>query len=226
MSFQELLALSLPPVAIAFRPTAPPGLPRVDAVGPAGCSYWKLAAEGKVFYTEAGDHYNCPIGAYTHGVDLPTEKARELEGLMGTMIGLEYLKSEEVPSIPHRTAPFGVAIYGPFPVAPFDADVVVVRGRPKQVMLVTEAAHMAGIGSEVAARLRPTCAMLPETMQTGRASISLACIGNRVYTGLGDDELYIALPGQKVSDVLSKLTTIIRANLELEGFHKGRKVAG
>ena len=226
MGFQELLALSLPPVAIAFRPIAPPGLPRVDAVGPAGCSYWKLAAEGKVFYTEAADHYNCPIGAYTHGVDLPAEKATELEGLMGTMVELEYLKSEEVPNIPHRTAPFGVAIYGPLPVAPFEPDVVLVRGRAKQVMLVAEAAHMAGIGSEVAAKLRPTCAVLPETIETGRASISLGCIGNRVYTGLGDDELYIALPGKKVSQVLNKLTSIVRANLELEEFHRGRQVAG
>ena len=226
MSFQELLDLSFPPVAIAFRPTAPPGLPRVDAVGPSGCSYWKLASEGKVFYTEAADHYNCPIGAFTHGVDLPAEKAAALEGLVGTMVGLEYLTSEEVPKIPHRTSPFGVAIYGPLPAAPFEPDVVLVRGRAKQVMLVAEAAHMAVIGSEVAAKLRPTCAVLAETIETGRASISLGCIGNRVYTGLGDDELYIALPGKQVSQVLNKLTSIVRANRELEAFHRNRQAAG
>ncbi|MCI0408211.1 MAG: DUF169 domain-containing protein [Acidobacteria bacterium] len=225
MSFQQLLFLSLPPVAIAFRSTAPPGVPHVEAVGPAGCSYWKLAAEGKVFYTEAADYYNCPIGAYTHGVDLPAGTAAELQGLVETMVGLEYLRREEVPNIPRRTAPFGVALYGPFPAAPFDPDVVLVRGQAKQVMLIAEAAHMAGIGSEVAARVRPTCAVLPETMQKAQASISLGCIGNRVYTELGDDELYIALPGQKAFDVLSKLSTIIRANRELEQFHRGRYAA-
>ena len=226
MSFQELLALSLPPVAIAFRPTASPGIPHVGAAGPAGCSYWKLAAEGKVFYTEAADHYNCPIGAYTHGVDFPAERAAELEGLLKTMVGLEYLQMEEVPTIPHRTAPFGVAMYGPFPGAPFDPDVVLVRGRAKQVMLVVEAARMAGIGHEVAVRPRPTCAILPETMQADRATVSFGCIGNRVYTGLGDDELYVAIPGHKVSEVVSKLATIVRANHELEQFHTRRQTAG
>jgi uncharacterized protein (DUF169 family) len=226
MSIQELLALSIPPVAIAFRPTASPGVPHVGAVGPAGCSYWKLAAEGKVFYTDAADHYNCPIGAYTHGVDLPAEKATELEGLVKTMVGLEYLKMEEVPDIPRRTAPFGVAMYGPFPGAPFAPDVVLVRGRARQVMLMVEAARMAGIGPEVAVIPRPTCAMLPETIQTDRATISFGCIGNRVYTGLGDDELYVAIPGQKVSELVSKLTTIVEANRELEKFHRGRQAAG
>ena len=226
MSFQEILGLNLPPVAIAFRPTAVPGVPHVAAAGPAGCSYWKLAAEGKVFYTEAADHYNCPVGAYTHGVDLPTAKAAELEGLIKTMVGLEYLKMEEVPSIPRRTAPFGVAMYGPFPGAPFDPDVVLVRGRAKQVMLVVEAARMAGIGPEVTVRPRPTCAMLPEMLQEDRATISFGCIGNRVYTGLGDDELYVAIPGHKVSEVISKLVTVVRANRELEEFHRARQPGG
>jgi len=226
MTIQELLALNVPPVAIAFRPTALPGVPHVGAVGPAGCSYWKLAAEGKVFYTEAADHYNCPMGAYTHGVDLTAEKATQLEGLVKTMVGLEYLKMEEVLDIPRRTAPFGVAMYGPFPGAPFDPDVVLVRGRAKQVMLVVEAARMAGIGPDVAVRPRPTCAMLPETMQQDRATISFGCIGNRVYTGLGDDELYVAIPGDKVSEVMSKLATVVLANRELEKFHRGRQAAG
>lgn len=225
MSLQELLGLSLPAVAIAFRQTAPPGVPHVDAVGPAGCSYWRLAAEGKVFYTEAADYYNCPIGAYTHGVTLPPERATELEGLVETMVGLEYLRSEEIPNIPRRTGPFGIALYGPFPAAPFDPDVVLVRGRARQVMLLAEASHLAGIAPETAAMVRPTCAVLPHTMQTLRTSISLGCIGNRVYTGLGDDELYVALPGQKVSEVVSKLGTIVSANRELEGFHRGRQAA-
>lgn len=226
MSFQELLTLTLPPVAIAFRPIAPPGIPHVGVVEPSGCSYWRLATEGKVFYTEAADHYTCPIGAYTHGVDLPVEKAAELEGLIKTMVGLEYLQREEVHHIPRRTAPFGVAMYGPFPGAPFSPDVVLVRGRAKQVMLVVEAARMAGIGPDVSVMPRPTCAMLPETMHANRATISFGCIGNRVYTGLGDDELYVALPGQRVPEVVSKLASVVNANRELEQFHRGRQAAG
>ena len=72
---QELLGLKVPAVAIAFRDTAPVGIPRVTAPAPAGCGYWKLAAEGQVFYTEASDHYTCPVGAHTHGVNLPPQPA-------------------------------------------------------------------------------------------------------------------------------------------------------
>jgi uncharacterized protein (DUF169 family) len=145
-----------------------------------------------------------------------------MEGLMETIVGIEYLRKEEIPDIPRRTAPFAVALYGPYPGAPFDPDVVVVRGRAKQVMLLSEAANLAGVGSEIAARLRPTCAMLPESMQKARAVVSLGCIGNRVYTGLGDDEMYVAIPGARASDVGLKLATIVGANRELEGFHRGR----
>jgi fumarate hydratase subunit alpha len=75
----ELLHLASHPVAVTFTATAPAGVPRVAQAGPAGCAYWKQAAEGAVFYTEAADHYNCPVGSFTHGIALPPERARELE---------------------------------------------------------------------------------------------------------------------------------------------------
>lgn len=93
-------------------------------------------------------------------------------------------------------------------------------------MLLAEAARAAGIGQEALAMLRPTCAMLPESIGTERASLSLGCIGNRVYTGLGDDEFYFAIPGPKVSQVVGALATIVNANRELEKFHRGRQAAG
>ena len=150
-----LLGLGHAPVAITFRATAPAGVARVERAGPAGCAYWKLAGEGQVFYTEAADHYNCPIGAYTHGVDLPAERAAELQQVVGTMVGLEYIRMEEVPAMPRRTEPFGVAVYAPLAVAPVDPDVVLVRGDARQIMLVAEAARAAGIGHDGATMGRP-----------------------------------------------------------------------
>jgi uncharacterized protein (DUF169 family) len=226
MSFQELLGLGVPPVAVAFLREAPPGVPRVASVGPSGCSYWRLAAEGRVFYTESADHYPCPIGAYTHGVSLPAAPAAELEGLIRTMVGLEYLAPDEGAAIPRRAEAFHVAVYGPFPSSAFSADVVLLRLRPRQAMLVVEAARLAGVGPDAGLGVRPTCAILPETMRSGQASVSLGCIGNRVYTGLGDDELYVALPGPTAADVATKLATIVSANRELERFHRGRGLAG
>ncbi len=110
---EECLQLKLTPLAVAFRKTAPEGVSHISAAAQAGCSYWRIAAEGSVFYTEAADHYNCPIGAYTHGVELPPEQADQLHALVNTMLGLESIKMEEIPAIPHRTEPFGVAVYAP-----------------------------------------------------------------------------------------------------------------
>jgi uncharacterized protein (DUF169 family) len=217
---QELLGLETPPVAVTFADAPPAGVPRVDRPGPSSCSYWKQAAEGQAFYTEASDHYNCPVGSYTHGVDLPPEQAKELEGLVGTMVQLDYLRMEEVPGIPRRTEPFRVAIYRPLAAANGDADVVLVRGDAKQIMLLAEAALAAGAAGPMMGR--PTCAAIPEAIRSGHGVASLGCIGNRVYTGLGDDELYYAIPGARLEAVTERLATIVRANQELEKFHEAR----
>src|SRR5690349_10714753 len=88
------------PVAVAFLDEPPAGLAHVGRSEAAGCGYWRKASEGRGFFTTARDHENCPVGAFTHGVALSSEKAEELKGLVGTMIELRYLKSEEIPQIP------------------------------------------------------------------------------------------------------------------------------
>ena len=216
---QHLLGLARPPVAVTFRDSAPAGVAKVEASGPSSCSYWKLAAEGRTFYTEAADHYNCPIGAYTHGVDAPPHVMKELEGVISTMVSLGYLRAEEVPGIPRRPGPFRVAVYGPLAQMDAAPDVVIVAGNPRQVMLLAEAAGAAGVGGP-GLMGRPTCAALPQAMQTGQGVASLGCIGNRVYTELGDDELYFALPGQELNAVVEKLDRIVHANSELEKYHR------
>lgn len=218
----DLLGLRWPPLALTFRPAAPGGVPRIAAAAPASCAYWKLAAELGPFYTEATDHARCPIGAYVHGVDLQPETATELHSLVETMVGLEYLGQEEVQTLPHVERPFGVLVYAPLAETPCDPDVVIVRGNARQVMLVAEAARAAGVGHDGATMGRPACAMIPEAMRSARAATSLGCIGNRVYTALGDDELYYAIPGAKVNEVVGKLGTIVSANRTLETFHRER----
>src|SRR6266403_3096768 len=142
---QDLLELKWPPISITFKKEPPTGIPRISQSAPSGCTYWKLAAEGQIFYTEASDHFGCPIGAYTHGVNLPPAHGKELEGMIETMAGLDYLKMEEVPSIPRREDPFGVAIYAPLAATPFPPDVIIVRGNAKQMMLLSEAMNAAGL---------------------------------------------------------------------------------
>lgn len=221
----ELLGLRAAPVAVTFTSAAPAGVPRVAKTGPAGCAYWKQAAEGAVFYTEAADHFNCPVGSYTHGVGLPPERAKELESVVGTMVGLQYIRMEEVGALPRRTEPFKVAVYAPLAEAPVPPDVVLVRGRARQIMLVAEAARAAGLAGDAAAMGRPACAMIPAVLDGPGAVTSLGCIGNRVYTGLGDDELYFTIPGGRIGDVVERLETVLHANRELEQYHQARRAS-
>jgi len=219
---QDLLGLKWPPISITFREEAPTSIPKISESAPSGCTYWKLAAQGQTFYTEASDHFGCPIGAYTHGVSLPPAQGKELEGMIETMVGLTYLKMEEVPSIPRREDPFGFAIYAPLADTPVPPDVVLVRGNAKQMMLLAEAINAAGLGSGGGIMGRPTCAMIPAVLKTQQSAMSLGCIGNRVYNELSDDEMYGAIAGTKFRDTLDELISIRRANSELLTFHRNR----
>jgi len=219
---QQLLKLRAAPVAITFRSSAPAGIAHVAAREPAGCGYWRRAAAGEVFYTDADDHKRCPVGAHTHGVQLSANEAKELEGLVKTMVELEYLSMDEVPSIPTRKEPFGVAVYAPIDRAPLPPDVVLVHGTPRQLMLLAEAAQAAGISADTPTMGRPTCALLPSAINAQRAGASLGCIGNRVYTDLDDHEAYFAIPGASVAAVEERLRAIVHANQELEKFHRAR----
>ncbi len=216
------LNLDLPPVAVAFLNEPPSGLPRIDRALPAGCSYWRHAADGHAFYTTGDDHQNCPIGAFTHGVTLSPARTEEVQSLVGTMIELRYLRTEEIPASPQRDQPMKIAAYAPIDGASFDPDVIVFRGNARQIMLITEAARAAGVLEAGAIMGRPACAMLPHASASGAGATSIGCIGNRVYTGLGDDELYFTVPGAAVARLLEQLDTIVAANAELEAFHQHR----
>ena len=218
----ELLELERHPVAVAFLDTPPKDLPRTEQMAAAGCGYWKRAAAGEAFYTEATDHYGCPIGAHTHGIDLPEEQGAELEDVIGTMVELEYLKMQEVAEIPRRAEPFGVVGYAPLAETTFKPDVVLVRGSARQMMVLAEAAHAAGVACQSSMVGRPTCAAIPEVMQSGRSATNLGCIGNRVYTELGDNELYFAFAGLQLEEIVKRLSVIVNANKQLETYHRAR----
>jgi uncharacterized protein (DUF169 family) len=216
------LGLSTSPVAIAFVDSPPAEVPHTERPEPAGCGFWRQAGEGRTFYTTADDHTGCPVGAFTHGVALSAEKARELNGMIGTMIELKYIKREEVPALPHRFQPMQLAVYAPLERAPFAPDAVIFRGNVRQIMLVSEAARAAGVFDAGSIMGRPACAMLPQAFGTATAVASVGCIGNRVYTGLGDDEMYLTVPGSAIVALLERLPDTVNANAELEKFHQQR----
>jgi uncharacterized protein (DUF169 family) len=218
----DLLNLSSPAVAIAFVDQPPVGMERVHHSGPASCDYWRQAAEGRTFFTLAADHKACPIGAHTHHVLTSADEQEQLFGLIQTMVGLSYIKMEEVASIPRRAEPLGVAVYGPLALATLPPDVVLVRGNARQLMLLTEAAQLAGIAGIGPAMGRPTCAVLPAAINSQAVAASFGCVGNRVYTGATENEAYVAIPGKLVGAIVTSLRTILNANRTLEQFHRER----
>lgn len=221
-SVDQLLGLQRRSVAVKFQESAPAGMSKVEKQAASGCSYWKQAADGNSFYTEAADHFGCPVGSYTHGIEMPDETAKELEGLIGTMVELQYIDMAEVAEIPTLEGGFGVAIYAPLAEADFEPDAVIVAGNAKQMMLLAESAHAAGIDSDTSMVGRPTCAAIPAVLKTGRTATNLGCIGNRVYTELEDDEFYFVIAGSQLANVAEKLNTIVNANTQLESFHRER----
>ncbi len=222
---QSRLELTSAPVAITFVNAPPSDLPRIDRAAAAACGYWRLATE-KSFYTTAADEDGCTVGAVTHGVPLSAEKSDELNSVVGTMLSLKYLHPDEVAGIPRRAEPFQYAIYQPLQDVAGVPDLVIVRGGPRQIMILAEAAMAAGAFSSVAPMGRPACAMIPQVLSDARSVLSLGCVGNRVYTGLPDGELYLALPGSKLTDIARELDTVLNANEALQQFHAARAVVG
>lgn len=220
--FMNNLELRQPPVAVAFLAAELPGIPKFEGVQPSGCSFWKMAAEGRVFATDAHDHYNCPIGSYTHNIALPEERANELGETLQFMTGIGYLRMEEVPDILRLPETPAVVVYAPLGKTPVDPDVVLFWGPPGRVMVLQEAAIRAGVGAQFNTLPRPTCMVLPAALAQGTTA-STGCVGNRVYTGLGESDLYVAVPGKDVARIAEETAVARAANATLMQYHQDRK---
>ena len=217
------LGLGRRPVAVAFHETPPAGVTKFAGSVPSGCSFWRLAAEGQTFFTVPSDHYNCPIGSYTHHIPLPPERAGELQQTLGLMTEIGYVQMDEVPGIPVLPRTPNAIVYAPLGDTPVDPDVVLFSGPAARVMLLQEAAIAAGIGSGLMTLGRPTCMALPAALASGTV-MSTGCVGNRVYTGVDEGELYAAVPGKDLVRLAAAAATVRSANAKLQEYHAARRV--
>ena len=221
----EILGLSKPPIAIGFFESPPAGVPRWEGGSvAAGCVFWDKAMQGQTFYTVPSDHYNCAVGSYIHKIALPAERAHELNDTLAFMAENNYVATSEVPGIPTLAKSPGAVAYGPADGAAFNPDVVLIAAKAAQAMLIYEAAIKAGAGNALTNAMgRPACAVLPLTTTSGQTSISLGCKGNRTFTGLPDEDMYVAIPGDKWEAVIEKLTETHAANLAMGKYYSNRK---
>jgi uncharacterized protein (DUF169 family) len=227
-NIRKHLAMARRPVAVTFLDAPPPGVAKFSGTEPSGCSFWRLAAEGRTFYTVAADHFNCAIGSYTHSIPLSPEREKETEQTLNLMFGVGYLRPAEVIGIPRLERTPAAIVYAPLGETPVAPDAVLFACQPGPAMLLNEAAIRAGL-SGAAALGRPTCMALPASLgrasdeHTGGVQLSLGCIGNRVYTGLGDNEMYVVVPGKQLEKVASALETVLAANQALEDYARMRR---
>jgi uncharacterized protein (DUF169 family) len=214
------LHLTWRPIAVTFCDTPPAGVTKFAGTEPSGCSFWKLAADGRAFYTVPSDHYNCPIGSYTHNIPLPPGREQELPQTLSLMSDIGYLRMEEVPSMSLVSSTPGAIVYSPLAATPTDPSVVIVTGQPAGLMLLHEAATRSHVPMQPLFG-RPTCMAIAVAMTNVLAN-SFGCVGNRVYTDLPAGEMYSVISGNDLQKITDALKTIGSANATLRQYHEER----
>ena len=218
---KQTLNLTAQPIGVAFTAKPPQGVSRFKGQVPSGCSFWRRAADA-VFYTTPEDHYNCPIGTVTHGFQIPPEKSKEAQKLLNLMVESDYITEEEFNQVPKAAKNHSVVVYGPLDAMPCEPDVVLLIVNAHQLMMLSEAT--AGLnGSFPNVMGRPTCAAIPQAMNTGSPAASTGCIGARVYADLAPSEMVFTIPFKTLPKFLENLEAMAKANRRLEEIHRQKK---
>ena len=215
----EYLQLEHMPVGLAFVEEVPEGIQHQETPVPSACTFWRLGEKG-VFYATGDDHQECPIGMMTMGFGMSPEAQKRAGALVQNMANVQYFSPAEVSALPIVKKPHQSIIYGRLDEFPVEADVVLCVLNNQQSMLVAEALGSVNwLEGGQSAFGRPTCAVIPRTMQTGKTSMSFGCVGARTYMGLTSSELVLAVPAQKLAELIERLQTIVEANAALAPYH-------
>lgn len=220
---KTLLKLSLPPVAVGMVDTVPSDIEMFDGAVPAGCRFWQEATT-RTFATSTSDHELCSIGVHTHNLSgcAPTQPA-ELRYALQAMSGLDYVRPEEVASIPVMEKPTKHVLYGPLVEFPVNPDVVLLFAHATQGLVLSEAVERVDSGAPPAMG-RPACAVIPKVINTNRAAMSLGCCGARAYLDVMTDSVAMwAFPAGKLDKYCEALGILTRANDTLAMFHAMRR---
>jgi uncharacterized protein (DUF169 family) len=221
--FSASLQLQHSPVGLAFVDKVPESIQHTANRVPSACTFWRLAEQG-VFYASAEDHQQCPIGMMTMGFTMPESAQERVQALVETMANVQYFSPAEVSALPTVKKPHQSIIYGRLDQFPVAADVVLCILDTQQAMLVAEAPGTVNwLQGGQSAFGRPTCAVIPRTMQTDETSLSFGCVGARTYVGLTAGEVVLTIPAQRFPELVGRLETIVAANAALAPFHQRQK---
>ena len=216
-----LLGLDHAPIAVTFLDQIPDdGTPRFDEPmstptedgrsgrAAAPCVFWMHAHE-RTFDTVAEDHGNCSVGRFTHGF---AEAADILDKSdVGALLDVGWVTMEAFAGVAALSRrPAGVR-YGPLSEAGADPDVVLLRVNPRQMMEINDAVEVDWAG-------KPQCQILPRATDQGVIAASMGCALSRARTAMGDDELTVAIPGNRVEELVQALQPVTTADAAVVGY--------
>jgi uncharacterized protein (DUF169 family) len=218
------LDLQQAPIAISFSDSLPAGVKLHAGRVPAGCKFWEDAT-GEAFVTIAADHNLCAIGVYTHNLQSSPAQQTDLMDALKVFGELEYVRPEDLTSIPVLQSQPGYVVYAPLASSPLPPDVVLLFVNAHQTLILSEATQQVE-NQNAPAMGRPACAIVPQVMNTGRAALSLGCCGARAYLDvLTDDVAVFAIPGAKLEAYTRRIESLAKANAVLANFHQIRRQA-
>jgi uncharacterized protein (DUF169 family) len=102
--------------------------------------------------------------------------------------------------------------YGPLAQTSLTPDVVLVRIRAGQLMLLAEAVPGLQIGG------KPQCRVIALAKEQGQVAASLGCTLSRTRTGLSGDEITCAIPGPRLVEVVRNVEATARIDAVAESY--------
>jgi uncharacterized protein (DUF169 family) len=216
-----LLGLDHAPIAITFFEQVPDdGTPRFDEPmsvptddgrsgrAAAPCVFWMHAHE-RTFDTLPEDHGNCSVGLFTHGLADAGDILDKSD--VAALLDVGWVTMEAFSGVAALSRrPAGVR-YGPLAEAGHQPDVVLLRVSPRQMMEISDAVEVDWSG-------KPQCQILPRAADQGVIAASMGCALSRARTGMGDDELTVAVPGHRVEELVQALQPVTAADQAVVGY--------
>jgi uncharacterized protein (DUF169 family) len=207
------LDLTTPPIAITFNAGVPEGVEAFEGPKPpptpdgrtgpvpAGCVFWTKSID-RTFSTVAGDHANCSVGTLVHGFGTLEEVAGHSD--VAALLESGWVTMEQVPEIPTVHERPGSVTYGPLADTAGTPDVVLIRIKAGQLMLLADAVPGLHIGG------KPQCHIVALAKETGAVAASLGCTLSRTRTEMAADEMTCAIPGSRLAEVVRAIEETAR----------------
>lgn len=221
IALKDLLGLEHEPVAIDFlnadSPNGVPGfgapmsVPTEDGRSgrvAASCVFWGYGEES-AFDTAAPDHGNCSVGQFTHGFVEAGDIVERAD--VGALLDVGWVTLEAFAGVEALAKRPAGARYGPLAGASSPPDVMLLRIVPKQMMAINDAVGVEWSG-------KPQCQILPLAANKGVIAASMGCALSRERTGMGDDELTVAVPGSRIDELVTALRPVRKADTAVVGY--------